>query len=342
MNVQNILVIRLSSIGDILLTSPLVRVLRKRFPHANIDFVTKRQFHDLVRTNPHLNTIFTLDTGQGRAALVQLKKTLAAQQYDLVVDIHNNFRSMYLRKLKARVVKVRKYKLKRFLLVKFGWNLYKTVTPVYRRYINTVSAFGVKDDGLGLEFIPDPEIARQVRAELKNHGVDTTRLLVGLAPGAGFATKRWPIEYYAKLAQMLIEKHNAQILLFGSQNEAALCEEIRTALQDQAINLAGQFSLMQSACALNLAGMVVANDTGLLHLATALKKPTVAIFGSTTRELGFFPIGKNVTVVENEGLSCRPCTHIGRKTCPKGHFKCMLEILPAQVYDSLQALEIST
>ena len=159
MNLEKILVIRLSSIGDILLATPLLRVLRKRFPNATIDFVTKMQFLDLVKTNPHLDTIFTLDTRKGRKALAELKHTLRSESYDLVVDIHNNFRSVYLRRLPhALVVKIRKYKFKRFLLVKFGWNLYRVISPVYKRYINTVAQFGVKDDGFGLEFFPDGNI----------------------------------------------------------------------------------------------------------------------------------------------------------------------------------------
>lgn len=338
MNVERILIIRLSSIGDILLASPLLRVLRRRFPQATIDFVTKSQFVDLVRTNPHLNHIYTLDTRKGRAALAHLKSTLRNESYDLVVDIHNNFRSIYLRRLpNAAVVKIQKYKFKRFLLVKLGWNVYKTITPVYQRYINTVVPFGVEDDGLGLEFFPDPEVAQQVLVDLQQRHFNARRPTIAVAAGAGFATKRWPMEYYIDVARHFVHHHNAQLLLLGNTSEMEISNHIARSLPDAAINLTGQYSLMQSACALNHAHLVLANDTGLMHLATALNKPTVAIFGPTTHELGFFPTGENVTVVEHPNLSCRPCTHIGRHTCPKGHFKCMREIEPAQVIRAAEA-----
>jgi len=338
LNVERILIIRLSSIGDILLASPLLRVLRRRFPQATIDFVTKRQFVDLVRTNPHLNHIHTLDTRKGRAALAELKSTLRNKSYDLMVDIHNNFRSVYLRRLpNATVVKIRKYKFKRFLLVKLGWNVYKKITPVYQRYINTVAPFGVEDDGLGLEFFLDPDVAQQVLVDLQHRDFNPKCLTIAVAAGAGFATKRWPVEHYINVARHFVQHHNAQLLLLGDTNEMEISNQIAESLPDATMNLTGQYSLMQSACALNHAHLVLANDTGLMHLATALNKPTVAIFGPTTRELGVFPTRENVTVVEHPNLSCRPCTHIGRQTCPKGHFKCMRQIEPAQVVRAAEA-----
>ncbi len=329
-NAQKILVIRLSSIGDILLASPLIRSLRRRFPEATIDFVVKSQFADLLRTNPHLDTIFTLDTKQGRSAMKTLRRELRAKGYDLVVDIHNNFRSGFLRRLGARIVKVRKYKFRRFLLVKFGWNLYRRVRPVYRRYIDAVADFGVADDGQGLEFFPDAAVQKQVDDLLRRQGWRAERT-VCMAPGASVATKRWPHENFAVVAGRLMHDFDAQILLIGDARDAELTAKINQSLGGAAIDVAGQLNLMQSACALNRAAMALTNDSGLMHLATALGKPTAAIFGPTVRELGFFPVGEQNMVIENERLACRPCTHVGRRTCPKKHFKCMSDIPPQAV-----------
>ena len=336
---EKILILRLSSIGDILLSTPLIRSLRRRFPHARIDFVVKSQFAELLCTNPHLNELYTLDTKKGRPALSELRQRLRAQKYDLIIDIHNNFRSGYLRRQKnARIVTVRKYKLQRFLLVKFGWNFYRHITPAHRRYLNTVTEYGIFDDGQGLEFFPDADVQKEIDVLLEQKGRQPGRLLVCLAPGASVETKRWPAERFAAVAKKLIHDLGAQILFLGDSRDAELTNAVNSKLDGAGIDLAGKLTLMQSACALNRADMALTNDSGLMHLATALGKPTTAVFGSTVRELGFFPVGPRTAVVENKELACRPCTHIGRRRCPKKHFRCMLDIPPKTVFDAATAL----
>ncbi len=325
--IQKILVIRFSSIGDIVLTTPLLRVLKKRFPAAKIDFVSKVQFRDVLSTNPHLHSIYTFDPHDKHAALKTLRHELRANRYDLIIDAHNNFRSHYVRKIPgARIVQLKKYKWRRFFLVHCGWNFYRDIVPVYKRYINTVASFGVKDDGQGLEFFVDPTIQSNVQDQLQQRGWSSDRPTLAIAPGASFATKRWPVERFAHVAQKLINDFDVQILLLGDQNDAELTRALNTALSIPAIDCAGQFNLMESACALNCADALLTNDTGLMHLGTALKKPVVAVFGSTVRELGFYPFAEDSLVVENKALRCRPCSHIGKKSCPKKHFKCMMDI----------------
>jgi lipopolysaccharide heptosyltransferase II len=337
-----ILILRLSSIGDIVLASPLIRALRRRFPQAQIDFVVKMQFVDLVRSNPRLDTVLTLDTKQGPRALKQLKKNLLSRSYDLIIDIHNNFRTAYLRRISgASVVILKKYKLRRFLLVKFGLDFYRRVVPVYQRYIDSVAALQVQDDGRGLEFFVAPDALVQIVSTLSSLGFHTGRLTFGMAPGAGFLTKRWPQEYFIEIAKKLITNMGSHIVLLGNQKEADLCAAIEKNVGEGVVNAAGRFSLMESAAALAVCDLLICNDTGLMHLAAALKKPVIAIFGPTTRQLGFFPIGQNCRVIENMNLACRPCTHIGRDRCPKKHFKCMREIFPEQVYQAVEELLMS-
>jgi lipopolysaccharide heptosyltransferase II len=334
-----ILILRLSSIGDIVLASPFIRVLRQRFPQAQIDFVVKAQFADLVRSNPHLNTVFTLDTTKGRRGLAQLKSTIRTRSYDLIIDIHNNFRTAYLRRISgASIVTFKKYKLQRFFLIKFGLDFYRSIVPVYQRYIDSVAALQVRDDGLGPEFFVIPDASVRVASVLSSMGLQSDKSTIAMAPGAGFLTKRWPSDYFIEIAGKLIADRGAQIVLLGDKKEADLCTAIAKSVGKAVINAAGRFTLMESAAALAACDLIICNDTGLMHLATALKKPVVAIFGPTTRQLGFFPFGQNSRVVENINLACRPCTHIGRNHCPKKHFKCMKEILPAQVYDAAEEL----
>lgn len=334
--IKKILILRLSSIGDILLSTPLLRVLRNRFTAAKIDFVVKSQFVDLLSTNTHLDHLYALDTQKGRSGLQQLRKDLRENDYDLVVDIHNNFRSNYLRRFKnARIVTLRKYRLRRLLLVAFGLNVYRTIRPVHQRYIDAVAEFGVSDDGLGLEFFPDADIQIQIDEKLRNYGRQSGQLTICIAPGASKTTKRWPVDRFAAVCKQLVSQLDAQILLLGDAQDAELTAIIVKTLKGKAIDLAGKLNLMESACALNRADIALTNDSGLMHLATALGKPTVALFGSTVRELGFFPVGSDNIVVENNEISCRPCTHIGRKSCPKKHFKCMRDIQTRQVYQAV-------
>lgn len=338
-NIHKILIIRFSSIGDILLTSPLLRVLKNRFPQAKIDFVTKSQYHDLLSTNPNIHAIYTLDTKGGHAALKQLRQNVRKNIYDLIIDAHNNFRSQYVRKIPgAQVVRLKKYKWPRFFLVTFGWNFYTEIVPVYKRYIDTVADFAVADDGRGLEFFPNESVQADVLHQLELKGFNKTKPTVAIAPGASYATKRWPVERFVQVAKKLLEKFDLQFLLLGDKNDAPLTRALKTELGDAAFDCAGQFDLMQSACALNYADVLLTNDTGLMHLGTALKKPVVALFGSTVRELGFYPVGEKSIVIENEGLTCRPCSHVGKKSCPKKHFKCMLEIQPERVLNQLVPL----
>lgn len=336
---RSFIILRLSSMGDILLSSPLVRILRHRFPQARIDFLLKSQFAELYAANPHLNHLLTLDASKGRAALSALRSKIRSVGYDVVIDIHNNFRSTFLRRAAgAKLFIVHKYKWQRFLLIKLGINTYREIVPVYQRYLRAAADLQLEDDGQGLELFIPTEQQNQVAELLRSMGLKSNSLIIAMAPGAGFFTKRWPIENFLELAKLCIERNNAQILLLGNEKEKSICRLIQQELGSQIINLTGKLSLLQSAAALQSSHLLISNDTGLMHMATAIKKPVVAIFGSTSRELGFFPIGSAVSIIENKALSCRPCTHIGRETCPKKHFRCMTAITPEMVFDVVQQM----
>ncbi|MBN1466742.1 lipopolysaccharide heptosyltransferase II [candidate division KSB1 bacterium] len=336
MTISKILIIRSSSIGDILLASPLLRLLRRRFQTACIDFVVKKQFYDLLRMNPNIDHIHTFDPHAGISSLIDLKKRIRDERYDLVIDIHDNFRSHYLRSIaRAQIVKIKKYKWPRFFLVTCGWNFYSAVVPVYQRYLYTVSHLGITDDGLGLDFYLDPDVQTSIHARLGDAGFQFDRLTLCIAPGASFATKRWPVDSFALVAKRAADELDAQIVLLGDVKDAELTHYIAGQVERSVYDLAGQLTLMESACALRFAHLMLTNDTGLMHLATAFKMPTIAIFGPTVKELGFFPVGPHASVIERTGLSCRPCTHTGRKKCPKKHFKCMREISPEQIFDEV-------
>jgi lipopolysaccharide heptosyltransferase II len=332
------LIIRLSSIGDIVLASPLIRGIRKRFPKAQVDFLVKTEYADLVRYNPHLRYVIEFDSLGGLAELRALKGKIRREEYDAIIDIQGNFRSSFLRsRLSSAVLKVDKRRVARFLLVNFKWNIYRSAPAVPVRYLETVRSLEIQDDGAGLELFVPEETSVRMWDRLSKAGIDGEGYVVGLCPGAKHATKRWLREYFEQLAVTLVKEDNAKLLLFGGKEDREVCASIgrrmvqETGKRSDILDYGGTLSLLEIASALDACSTIVANDSGLLHLAAARKRRVVAIFGPTVREFGFYPFGTESKVVERQGLYCRPCTHIGAQVCPEGHFRCMKEITVEEV-----------
>ncbi len=334
---SKILIIRLSSIGDIVLTTPLLRVLRAKFPYAKIDFIIHKEYADLLKFNTNLNTLYEFEKSKGICGLRELKKELRKENYELIIDIHNNLRSKYLRLgNNAKQVKINKRIFARTLLIKSKKNYYKRIIPIPYRYIETVKDFGIYDDNKGLELNIPETIRLETNSLLNNLGIKKSDKVIGFCPSAKHYTKCWPKEYYLELGKILV-KTGLKIFLFGSEADFTTCkfitDEINNTDSLSAINLSGKLNLLQTASAIDCCNLIVTNDTGLMHIACALKKGIIAIFGPTVKEFGFFPIGQNCIVIENNELKCRPCSHIGSAKCPEGHFKCMREIKADKIFE---------
>jgi lipopolysaccharide heptosyltransferase II len=341
------LIIRFSSVGDIVLSSLLVRAFRSRYPNSQLDFVVKEEFADVVRFNPHLSNVITLLRESSFADLRKLRSRIHNTNYDLIIDIHGSLRSRYLCFGARRVVRINKRKLARFLLVKFKKNLYDNFSgapSVALRYLEPVREFGVEDDGRGLEFFFSNDVKSRVEGTVRGSGFEVRQQFIGVCPSAKHTTKMWLKERFAEAASALSKKHNQPIVLFGSgDDEVKRCKEIEEMIHDlnpepKTLNLSGKLSLAETAAMMDNCSIIITNDTGLMHVAAARKRNVVAIFGSTVKELGFYPFGTNSTVVENKNLDCRPCTYIGLAECPKGHFKCMSDISTEQVIASANTL----
>lgn len=345
--IHRTLIIRFSSIGDIILSSLLVRVLRKRFPSSVIDFLVKQEYADLVRYNPGISQVIEFPTNGGIAELTRLRAHVHNASYDLLIDIHDGLRSRYLCLGHPGVVRINKRKIARFLLVKAKWNVYDWfggAPGIADRYLETVRAFGLENDGNCLEvFLPQTAVAH-AESLLVEAGIQSQRTLIGVCPSAKHNNKMWLKERFAETAAVLTREQGGAVLLFGAgESEEHRCQEVKDMIEQQSpgltvLNLAGRLSLLQTAAMMDHCSVVVTNDSGLMHLAAARKRKVVAIFGPTVRELGFFPYGTTSAVIENLSLSCRPCTHIGLPFCPKGHFRCMNEIHATQVVDAARAL----
>ena len=329
---EKILVIRLSSIGDVVLVTSLLRNLRRHFPQAQIDVVVKAAYADLLRHHPVINRLYELMPERGRAGLQELGKQLREQRYDVVIDVHKNFRSLFLvRAARApQVLRYKKFYLRRWLLVHTKLNLLRRVSPIRQRYLEAAAALGVIDDGGPPELFWTEAEEKAADRALRAAGWDGKSTLVALAPGAGFFTKRWPAEKFSEVARELTAR-GIFVVILGGEQDRDLAAIIQRGLSGTHASLAGQTGLLITAAILKRCCVLIANDSGVMHIAEAVGTPLVAIFGSTTRELGFFPQRATSRVLENINLRCRPCSHLGKAKCPKGHFLCMQAITPEQI-----------
>lgn len=337
---HRILIIRFSSIGDIILTTPLIRALRDRFPQARLDFVTKREFGELLETNPRLDQLYPYDTQSGAKGLSALARELRSNQYDLCIDLHKNLRSRHLRLLlhASRVVSYSKHMLPRTLLVKTRINCYKNPRPIPERYLRQLAPFGVVPDGKGPELFPTEQQYATVRKLFEEEQISPRETLIGFGPIAAHPLKQWPQQKFVQLGQRLVQQYQSRILIFGAPSERHAGEELARQLPNNPLVLCGKLSLLESAAALKSCALFVGNDSSSVHMASAMGTPVVVIFGPTVKELGFYPYRIRSEVISTP-LLCRPCTHTGKGRCKnKEHHACMERISVEEVAQAVTAL----
>ena len=315
---MKILVIRFSSIGDIVLTSPVLRCLKLQI-NAEVHFLTKQQFLGIVSNNIYVDRCFGI-----KKDIDEVMHQLKLEQYDVVIDLHNNLRSRRLSfGLGIKTFRFDKLNLQKWLLVQLKINRMPNV-HIVDRYMDTVRTLGVKNDNQGLDFFINPESVVNIQAEL---GIDAP--FVAFVIGAAHSTKRLPEHKIVAFCKTI--KH--PIVLLGGPEEQAIGVRIAQASGAHVTNTCGQFSLQQSASVVQQSMRVITHDTGMMHIAAALRKPIVSIWGSTVPEFGmypYYPVGlSDFQNLEVKNLSCRPCSKIGFQACPQGHFKCMED----QVFD---------
>ena len=324
-----VLCVRFSSIGDILLTTPLVRALRRRHPDAELYFVTKQAMAPLVADNPHLTGVVALAPQQSVTDLAHTLRTLRPTHG---LDLHGSLRSTALRWLVAcRWSGYSKRKVARTTLIATKLNLYGTHVPVPERYFEAARALDVHPDGGPPEFFLGQTARERVAGWLGAHGLDQ-RPFAALAPGAAHATKRWPIGHWQELTKRL-QQLRYGIVAVGGPGDRDVVDALGPAVH----NAAGEFSLQETGACLARAAVVVSGDTGVMHMATGVGTRVIALFGPTVESFGFFPYTKQAAVLQRD-LSCRPCSAMGTERCPLGHHRCLVEILPDQVAAAVQQL----
>ena len=313
---KKILVIRFSSIGDIVLSTPVIRGLKLQLD-AEVHFLTKASFQAVLAENPYIDQVITI-----KKEVTEVLPHLKEAKYDYVIDLHKNLRSLQVKRaLSSKNLAFDKINLQKWLLVNFKINRLPEV-HIVDRYLETVAALGVKNDGQGLDYFiaAKDEVAMDT---LLPSGVDE---FIGFVIGAAHATKRLPEDKIIEICQML----RAPIILLGGPGEQEIGASIAAASGPHVINACGLFRLNQSASIVRQAKLIISHDTGLMHIAAAYQKRILSVWGNTIPAFGMYPyygtFPSQNNSIEVAGLSCRPCSKIGYQKCPKGHFKCMRAI----------------
>ncbi|MBT30736.1 MAG: glycosyl transferase [Thalassobius sp.] len=327
-----ILILRFSSIGDIVLTTPVVRTIKTQLEGVQLHYCTKKSYKGILESNPYIDKIHTLD-----GSLNDLITELKQEQFDFVVDLHHNLRTLIIKsRLGISSKAFNKLNKEKWLFVNLKVNKMPNV-HIVDRYMETVKPLGVEMDNFGLDyFIPDKD-------EVENSWLPEThqKTYVAFAIGGQFATKKLPVKRIIEVCDRI----NKPVILLGGKEDIAEGEQIASFFEKRednqpyeeglrdlgkktiVFNACGKFNLNQSASILKNARAVFTHDTGLMHIAAAFQKKIYSIWGNTTPYFGMYPYRTEFVVYENNKLKCRPCSKIGYKKCPKGHFKCMNDIV---------------
>ena len=325
------LIVRFSSIGDIVLTTPVIRCLKKQVATAEIHYLTKSNYSSVVVPNPYIAKCHYLEDN-----LDQVIRELKSEDFDYIIDLHHNLRSLRVKDgLKKKAFSYRKLNVEKWIYTSFKWNRLPDM-HVVDRYMETVEPFGVKNDGAGLDyFISEHEHVNESDIPATHHAG-----YIGIVIGAALNTKKYPIHKVKAICETL----DHPIILLGGLEDADEGERIAAIDNYKIYNACGKFSLNESADLVRRAKLIVTNDTGLMHIAAAFNRPVISLWGNTVPEFGMYPYyGKNYLsaqpnpfdILENKNLYCRPCSKIGYDKCPKGHFKCMEQIKVSTIIEKI-------
>ena len=319
------------------MTTAMVRCLRSQFPDAQIDMVVRKDFFDLIKDNPRLNHKKALSRGEGLSGLLELKTWIDQQNYDVIYDAHRSLRTLFLMPfLKARhKYYFRKHYIRRSLALTFKLPLLKNFGRFLERYITPLSSLGVKYDGKGPElFISDEALSR---VALKFPVTQTSQVKVGLIPSAQWPGKRWPLEYFRELIEKMIQETSYHFILFGGPSDHFCAELAKNIPAERLSNLQGKCTIEESGAILKSCAFVIANDTGLMHMADALKKPSILFLGPTSREMGCLPFHPKSIILEKE-MWCRPCSKNGQAPCIRKSRYCLTEITPMMALEAVKKM----
>ena len=326
------LIIRFSSIGDIVLTTPVVRCLKKQVVTAEVHYLTKASFGKVVEANPYIDKIHYLHDN-----IDEVMAALQHEDFDYVIDLHHNLRTQKVKRaLQKKAFSFNKLNLQKWLLTGFKINKMPD-QHIVDRYLQTLECFGVKNDGAGLDYFIAPADA------VKETDIPTSHLAgyIGLVIGAAHFTKKYPLHKLEAFCKSI----DHPVIVLGGKEDAVNGAALAAIDPFKIYNACGKFNLNESADLVRRAKVIVSNDTGLMHIAAAFKRPVVSLWGNTVPDFGMYPYyGANFLSRQQEGpydlievknLGCRPCSKIGYNKCPRGHFKCMEAIAEQTVLEAV-------
>lgn len=309
-----ILIIRFSSIGDIVLTTPVVRCLKKQLPQVEIHYVVKKKFAQVLEHNPYIDHLHLFDDN-----LKELIERFRSQRFDYVIDLHKTIRSYLLRwALWRKTLTFRKLSLQKWLMNNFHIDLLPKGIHIVERNLASVLPLGVRNDGKPVDYFPGPENELPLSVLPDTH----RRGYIAFVIGGQHFTKRLPVQKLIGICRQV----QRPVVLLGGPEDVPAAKEILEQSGGKVISRCGELSLNQSVSLLRQSTLVIAHDTGMMHISGAFNKPVISIWGSTSQQhFGVWPYLNTASyIVEIDGLPCRPCTNFGRPACPKKHFKCML------------------
>lgn len=311
------LIIRFSSIGDIVLTTPVIRCLKQQVAGAEVHFLVKDKFRPVVEHNPYIDKIQVL--AHSRELMME---ELATENYDYIIDLHHNARTLRIKRaLKIKSFSFYKLNIQKYLYTAFKINLLPR-QHIVDRYLKTVESFGVKNDGEGLDYFIS------ANEEIKKRDIPASHHAgyIACVIGAAHNTKKWPVHKW----KAFCSKMDHPLILLGGPEDRVKGDEIAAVDSVKIYNACGKFSINESADLLRRTKLVITHDTGMMHIAAAFRKPIISIWGNTVPAFGMTPYyGTGMvpsSIVETGRLWCRPCSKIGYDKCPLGHFKCMESI----------------
>ena len=328
---MRILIIHTAFIGDIVLSTPLIKKIKDTYPDSDITYVTTPSGEAILKNNPHLNNIIVYDKRgehKGISGVWQLGKRLRYENFNMVITPHRYLRSSILSWLSRSPIR-------KGYDIASGSCLFteKIKYDRTKHEVEKLLSFVAPENKKRYEIELYPGEKEKMKGDnLWKENLLEDKKVVVLAPGSKWFTKQWPVEYFNKLAKSLKKLSNVRLIVVGGKDEINLPIE-----KENIIDMRGKTSLLELADILSRADVVVTNDSSPIHIASAFKKPRIfALFGPTIEKFGFFPWSLNSKVFQVDGLKCRPCGIHGGKSCPEKHFKCMRDILPEEVFNEIK------
>ncbi len=323
---KKILIIRLSSLGDIVLTQPVVQAVRKEFPKAQIHYLTKRVFSPIVEMFGCVDKIHYWE--EKKALLTNLRKL----KFDLAIDLQSKLNTFIIKNFinaKQTSTYNKEHLLRRQIVKK---KTKRTISSTVDLYFTALQKIGINSEVSNPKLIPINNTMMP-----KAFTTNENTKYIGLFPGALHETKQYPINQLAELIDSVPPEWNCQFLIFGSKAENDLADELKILTETEVINICGELDLQQLVTAIDKMDVVITNDSGPMHIAAALEKPQIAIFGATHPKLGFAPMNEN-TIILSADLQCQPCSLHGSKACPLDHFNCMKQVSAVDILKTLKIM----